>query len=131
MAKQMSRGHNASLVPETNKQVVHVRIGERLASTRTTELEKEMIGGYCFSVRVGDIVENEVDQLIGDTDGALRRRSFERTSMSDLIVVANPHCSSSNIDILQPEIEGLPDAKPTFVQEPQKQSIPLIMAGRK
>src|SRR5437763_1371863 len=103
MAKQMSRGNNASLVPETNKQVVDVRIGKRSTSTGTTELEKEVIGRHRLRMCIGDIVENEVNQLIRDRDGTLRRRSLERSSIGELTVVANLDHSSCKIDILQPE----------------------------
>ena len=56
----MGRSINAGLVPEADKQVVHICVGKRLADTGTTELEKDVIGGNCFCVRLSNIVKNEI-----------------------------------------------------------------------
>jgi hypothetical protein len=94
-------------VPKTDKQVVHVRVGERLASTFPTELEKKMIGRHGFVVRIGNVVEHEIDEFFGNENGALRRRSFERDAIGDLTVVTDLDRSPWDIDILQPKIEDL------------------------
>jgi len=94
-------------VPETDKQVVHVRVGERLASTFPTELEKDMIGSHGVIVRIGNVVEKKIDEFIRNGNGALCRRSFERDPINYFTVVADLDRSSCDIDILQPEIEYL------------------------
>src|SRR5579872_933277 len=125
----MSVSINAGLVSETDKQVVHVRVGQRLASTFPTELEKDMIGCHGVIVRIGNIVQKKIDEFIRNANRTLCRRGLERDPINDLTVVADLDRSSCDIDILQPEVEYLPDAKSALVQESEKQSLPRIVAG--